>query len=83
MKKDLLAAEEACNEESLKPRRALSIVQSLRRHEETLRTANSHGFVGSHSAPKQTHALESAKGAPLSQPRATPWVTKAGNGTEG
>jgi hypothetical protein len=42
MEKDLLAAEEACSDDSLKPRSALSIVQSLRRHEETLRAASSH-----------------------------------------
>jgi hypothetical protein len=44
MEKDLLAAEEACSDDSLKPRSALSIVQSLRRHEETLRAASSRGI---------------------------------------
>jgi hypothetical protein len=41
MEKDLLAAEEACSDESLKARRALAIVQSLRKHEETLLQATS------------------------------------------
>jgi hypothetical protein len=39
MEADLVAAEEACWNESLKLRRALSLIQTLRRHEETLRTA--------------------------------------------
>jgi hypothetical protein len=43
MEKDLLAAEEACSDESIKPRRALAIVQSLRQHEEALRNATSRG----------------------------------------
>jgi hypothetical protein len=43
MEKDLLAAEEACSDESIKPRRALAIVQSLRQHEETLLQATSRG----------------------------------------
>jgi hypothetical protein len=63
MEKDLLVAEEACFDESIKPRRALAIVQSLRQHEETLRNASSH------------RTLDSAKGAPLYQPGATPQVT--------
>jgi hypothetical protein len=41
MEPDLIAAEEACSNESIKPLRALAIVQSLRRHEETLRSATS------------------------------------------
>jgi hypothetical protein len=71
MEKDLLAAEEACSDDSLKPRTALSIVQSLRRHEETLRAASSRRI------------LDSAKGAVSSQPRATPWVTVADRKVEG
>jgi len=71
MEKDLLAAEEACSDDSLKPRTALSIVQSLRRHEETLRAASSH------------RAQNSAEGATLSQPRATPWVAVASKKAEG
>jgi hypothetical protein len=66
MEPDLIAAEEACWDESLKPRRALALVQSLRRHEETLRQATSRNHP--HSNP----ALESTKGAPLHQPGATP-----------
>ncbi|WP_263358519.1 DUF4350 domain-containing protein [Acidicapsa ligni] len=37
MEPDLVAAEEACSNDALKPREALAIVQSLRRHEQTLR----------------------------------------------
>jgi hypothetical protein len=40
MEADLVAAEEACSDENLKPRRALALVQALRRHEETLRLAS-------------------------------------------
>jgi len=40
MEADLLAAQAACADESLKPRRALAIVQTLHRHEETLREAS-------------------------------------------
>jgi hypothetical protein len=40
MEPDLIAAEEACADENLKPRRALQLVQALRRHEETLRNAS-------------------------------------------
>ena len=55
MEKDLLAAEEACSDDSLKPRTALSIVQSLRRHEETLRAASSHRILNSaEGAPSET-----------------------------
>jgi hypothetical protein len=43
MQEDLVAAEEACWEETLKPRRALALIQSLRRHEETLRRVSAHG----------------------------------------
>lgn len=42
MEDDLVAAEEACGDEHLKPRRALSLIQSLRHHEETMRNASSH-----------------------------------------
>jgi len=42
METDLLEAEEACTEDPLKPNRALTLIQTLRRHEETLRTASSH-----------------------------------------
>ncbi len=38
MEADLIAAEDACNDEKLKPRRALHLVQALRRHEATLRS---------------------------------------------
>ena len=37
---DFLAAEEACADERLKPRKALGIVRGLHRHEETLRAAS-------------------------------------------
>jgi hypothetical protein len=47
MEPDLVAAEEACWDEKLKPRRALSIVQSLRRHEETLRAISTHARAAS------------------------------------
>jgi len=40
MEPDLIAAEAACWDESLKPNRALTLIQALRRHEETLRTAS-------------------------------------------
>jgi hypothetical protein len=40
MEADLIDAEEACWDENLKPRRALGLIQALRRHEETLRTAS-------------------------------------------
>jgi Domain of unknown function (DUF4350) len=43
MEPDLIAAEEASTDESLKPRRALQLVQALRRHEETLRNASTRG----------------------------------------
>jgi Domain of unknown function (DUF4350) len=43
MEPDLVAAEEAITDYNLKPRRALAIVQALRRHEETLRNASSRG----------------------------------------
>jgi hypothetical protein len=41
MDADLVAAESAASDFDLKPGKALAIVQSLRRHEETLRTASS------------------------------------------
>jgi len=42
MEPDLIEAEEACWDESLKPNRALVLIQALRRHEETLRAASAH-----------------------------------------
>jgi hypothetical protein len=39
---DLIAAEEACYEDHLKPRRALILIRTLRQHEETLRAASRH-----------------------------------------
>jgi hypothetical protein len=42
MEADLIDAEEACADDTLKPSRALALIQTLRRHEETLRTASSH-----------------------------------------
>jgi hypothetical protein len=45
MEADLVAAEEACWNESLKPRRALALTRSLRRHEETLREASKRGML--------------------------------------
>ena len=47
MEADLVDAEEACWDENLKPRRALELVQSLRRHEETLREASARPRIGS------------------------------------
>jgi hypothetical protein len=38
MEADLIAAEDACTDDTLKPRKALAIVRSLRHHEETLRS---------------------------------------------
>jgi hypothetical protein len=46
MEADLVAAEEACREDNLKPRRALALIQILRRHEETMRTSSSHRARG-------------------------------------
>jgi len=40
MEADLVQAEEACWDESLKPKRTLALVQMLHRHEETLRLAS-------------------------------------------
>ena len=37
---DLKATEEACWDETIKPRRALELIRALRRHEETLRVAS-------------------------------------------
>jgi hypothetical protein len=51
MEPDLIAAEEACWDDKLKPRRALALVQALRRHEETLRAASSRGQSQSAAAP--------------------------------
>jgi hypothetical protein len=42
MEADLVDVEEACMDDTLKPNRALILIQALRRHEETLRTASSH-----------------------------------------
>ena len=39
---DLIDAEAACSDDALKPRRALTLIRTLRRHEETLRSASSH-----------------------------------------
>ncbi len=50
MEPDLVAAEEACWDESLKPGRALALTQSLRRHEETLRNASKRGMLFSKQA---------------------------------
>jgi len=41
MEADLIDAEEACSDDTLKPSRALALIQTLRRHEETLRAASS------------------------------------------
>jgi hypothetical protein len=41
MEADLTAAEEACSGDTLKPSRVLTLIQTLRRHEETLRAASS------------------------------------------
>jgi hypothetical protein len=51
MEADLIAAEEACVDERLKPRRALGLVQALRRHEETLRAISSHATCVRSAAP--------------------------------
>lgn len=50
---DLIAAEEACSDETLKPRRALELVRALRRHEETLRNASARHSTNLH-VPVQT-----------------------------
>jgi hypothetical protein len=47
MEADLIAAEEACSDETLKARRALELVRALRRHEETLRQATKAGAPSS------------------------------------
>jgi hypothetical protein len=52
---DLIAAEEASWDEALKPGRALILIQSLRRHEETLRTAG----IMSTLAPRHMPKLDS------------------------
>ena len=41
MEADLIDAEEACSDDTLKPSRALALIRTLRRHEETLRAASS------------------------------------------
>jgi hypothetical protein len=51
MEADLIAAEEACYDEALKPRRALELVRALRRHEETLRNASSHSRTNPEALP--------------------------------
>jgi hypothetical protein len=51
MEADLIAAEEACYDEALKPRRALELVRALRRHEETLRNASSHTRTNPEALP--------------------------------
>lgn len=43
MEEDLIEAEEACSQDNLKPRDALRLTQTLRRHEETLHTAGRPG----------------------------------------
>jgi hypothetical protein len=45
MEPDLVEAEDACRDDSLKPSKALEIVQALSRHEETLRKISSSGRV--------------------------------------
>jgi len=40
MEPDLIEAEDLCWEETIKPRRTLTLIQTLRRHEETLRNAS-------------------------------------------
>jgi len=47
MEADLIAAEEACSDETLKARRALELVRALRRHEETLRNASARASTSS------------------------------------
>ena len=44
MEPDLVAAEEACWDEALKPRRALELTKALRLHEETLREISKRGI---------------------------------------
>jgi uncharacterized protein DUF4350 len=46
MEAELVAAEEACWDDNLKPRRALTLIQALRRHEEIMRIASSHRASG-------------------------------------
>ena len=50
MEEDLVEAEEACSQENLKARDALAMIQTLRRHEETLRASSRHGFTSRSSA---------------------------------
>lgn len=52
MNEDLIEIEAACQNDQLKPRRALEFVQILRKHEETLRTALTHTRVRPESHPK-------------------------------
>jgi Domain of unknown function (DUF4350) len=56
MEPDLIAAQEACWDDSLKPRRALELVQALRRHEETLRSASTRSQIGTPSSSGVTPA---------------------------
>jgi len=56
MAPDLVAAEEACWNESLKPRRALALVQALRRHEQSLRSVGTRGKNFLNPAGKQQPA---------------------------
>jgi hypothetical protein len=54
MEADLVAAEEACWDDNLKPRRALTLIQTLRRHEETMRTSSRHRASGAPANPGVT-----------------------------
>jgi hypothetical protein len=47
MEADLIAAEEACHDDTLKARRALQLVRALRQHEETLRQITKTGAPSS------------------------------------
>jgi len=50
---DLAAAEEACWDDSLKPRRALELVRALHAHEQALRAASRHALRS--SSPSRQH----------------------------
>ena len=56
MEADLIAAEEACSDETLKARRALELVRALRRHEETLRNASARTSTGNTVIPEASRA---------------------------
>ena len=56
METDLIAAEEACSDETLKARRALELVRALRRHEETLRNASARSPASNTVIPGASHA---------------------------